>query len=125
VTVSDINRAIELYSNELGVKIADRLSLESEGFNRIIGLRGRATDIAFLDAGRSKSSCLSTTNRPERKKGVGDNDIGVSHVSLSVDDIREKYEALVNRVEFLSEPQTLQTVRPSSGCWIWMGTSSS
>ncbi|MUW13819.1 VOC family protein [Halorubrum sp. CBA1125] len=109
VTVSDLERSVEFYTDLLGLTVDDQFTLGSEEFNHIVGLEGQTADIAFLDGGTCQIELLDYHEQGEnRNEGGEGNDIGVAHVNLAVDDIEAWYDELSGDVEFFSEPQTLE-----------------
>jgi len=108
VTVSDLDRSLEFYRGRLGLEVADRFTAGDERFNRIVGTDGRTADIAFLDAGTCQVELLEyDVQGPNHNEDAESNDIGVSHVSLAVEDIDARYDELSGDVGFFSDPQTL------------------
>lgn len=109
VTVSDLERSLEFYTDKLGLEVSDQFTLGSEPFNRIVGLEGQTADIAFLDGETCQIELLKYHDQGEnRNEGCKGNDIGTSHVSFAVTDIHAWYDELSGGVEFFSEPQTLE-----------------
>jgi catechol 2,3-dioxygenase-like lactoylglutathione lyase family enzyme len=116
VSVSDLDRSVAFYRDQLGFTLARLIEPREDGMlGGITGMPGARARIAHLRMGDSLLELFEYT-RP-RGRPVGDRtqaDLGCSHVGLRSDDARADYRALSGRgVRFLSEPVEF---RP--GVWV-------
>lgn len=110
VTVSDIDAAEAFYGERLGLPVADRLSFDDAAFARFVDVPGADVDIVFFDAGGFQIEVLEYAGSSENANdGASNDDVGVAHVCLEVDDLDAEYDRLADDVEFLSPPQTLES----------------
>jgi len=109
VTVSDLDRALELYRDDLGLAVADRFTLGSETFNELVGTTDRSVDVAFLDADGCLIELVEYDRQgPNRNDGTASNDVGVAHFCLEVEDVRARYDDLSEEYDAVSGPRTLE-----------------
>jgi len=114
LVVSDLQRSVKFYTDMLGFKETNRVHLEGEWIESIVGLKGVVADVVFImaPAGEPKIELLCY------KSPIGDsipsnslaNTIGLRHIAFRVDDIYEMAGRLKKAgVKLLSEPVTVPT----------------
>jgi len=111
IVVSDIERSLDFYTEQLGMDHFDDIHQVDPSFSRAVGIDGTDVELAFLDAGGTTIE-LVAYNEPAGDNAnpeVGMNDVGASHLCLGVDDIETAYDDLEAEAEFISPPQDLET----------------
>ena len=90
ITVADIDKAIEFFV-ALGLEAGDRMAMQGEFVDTVIGIPGSQSEIAMLyppDGGTALE--LSTFTRPDHAPGSPEamsNEIGLRNVAFEVHDI--------------------------------------
>lgn len=107
IVVHDLNSAIDFYQDLLGFEIVKQLEETGGYIDRILGLDGvRVTTIKMAAPGGQIIELLKFHSH-DRKGGPGElYNIGISHISLTVDNLDLEYETLKSKgVEFNAPPQ--------------------
>ncbi|GKZ14413.1 VOC family protein [Haladaptatus sp. T7] len=127
ISVSDLDRAVEFYSDVLGLELLDRYTLSDDALSTAIGsgpitgrfaqLGGETSRVELIeyerddgDAGNSDEG--NETSGADRTDDADDGrardvyETGAKHLGLRTDDIEQVYAALPEDVETISEPQT-------------------
>ena len=90
--VRDLDRAVEFYTNVLGLKVAMRMERQGEFIDQVLGFSGVHIKGAFLDLGDGHQleliQYLSPASGPG---GISRNDLGAAHVAFYVEDIDQFY----------------------------------
>jgi len=109
VTVSDLDRAVEFYTDTFGLDVVAEFSVEGEAFSEAVDVDGASASFAHLDAGGAVVELVEY--EPQANSGADPelNRPGAIHLGLSVDDVEEFYTGLDEGVETLSSPQTTAT----------------
>jgi catechol 2,3-dioxygenase-like lactoylglutathione lyase family enzyme len=108
VVVSDMERAVRVYRDYLGCHVvAEYPSVAGPYISKLVGVadaRLRIVVVAARDGGRIE--LLQYVSHPERRRGpVEAQQIGVSHLALTVRDIEKLYAGGSERdVRFVSPP---------------------
>ncbi len=106
ITVSDLDRAVEFYTDTFGLDVAAEFSVAGEAFSEAVDVAGASAEFAHLDAGDAVIELVAyepegaATSDPELNRP------GATHLGLSVDDVEAFYTDLADDVETLSPPQT-------------------
>ncbi|MFB6154627.1 MAG: VOC family protein [Haloferacaceae archaeon] len=106
VTVTDLERAVEFYRDDLGLDVLDRFTVSGESFAAGVGVPGATGSFVHLDAGGARVELVEYDPAGADRTGGDVNDAGAKHLGLAVDDVRAVYDDLPDRVETLSEPRT-------------------
>ena len=118
-TVSNLERSLAFYVGVLGCEMVWLRDIDSEYFAEIVGLPGCVVKAAHLRIPGSEHQIeLFEFVQPVGfQLDVRTNNIGSSHISLVVDDLREAYAKLIEKgIQFRSEPVEI-TAGPSRGGW--------
>lgn len=110
VTVSDLDRAVDFYTEVLGLDLLARFAVDGEAFATGVGVDGASAEFAHLDAGGSRVELVSYDPEGTRVDVSTVNRPGAVHLGLTSDDVEAFYESLPDDVETQSPPQ-----RTSSG----------
>ena len=110
VTVSDLDRAVDFYSEVFGLDVVARFSVEGEAFATGVGVSDASAEFAHLDADGARIELVSYAPEGTVVGETTVNQPGATHIGLETADIDAFYESLPERVETQSPPQ-----RTSSG----------
>jgi catechol 2,3-dioxygenase-like lactoylglutathione lyase family enzyme len=110
VTVSDLDRAVDFYTEVLGLDVLARFAVDGEAFATGVGVDGASAEFAHLDAGGSRIELVSYDPEGTDVGSSTVNQPGAVHLGLATDDVEAFYESLPGGVETQSPPQ-----RTSSG----------
>jgi catechol 2,3-dioxygenase-like lactoylglutathione lyase family enzyme len=98
VVVDDLDAAIAFF-NELGMELEDRMTVEGDWVDRVVGLRGTRSDIAMMRTPDGQGRLELT--RYQRPAAVGPdprdepaNTRGMGRIMFSVDDVDDVVERL-------------------------------
>ncbi len=111
VTVSDLDRAVDFYTETFGLNVAAEFAVGGEAFADAVAVDGAAADFAHLVADGDGTIVELVAYEPEGEPAGGPelNRPGAIHIGLSVDDVEEFYRGLDGDVETLSEPRTTES----------------
>ncbi|WP_136718176.1 VOC family protein [Halorientalis salina] len=109
ITVSDLDRAVEFYSEGLGLDVLARFSIGGEAFATGVGVDGASADFAHLDADGARVELVEYDPEGDDDTGGDVNQPGAKHLGLAVDDVDAFYENLPEDAETISEPQTTES----------------
>ena len=106
ITVADLDRAVEFYSDTFDFEVSSRFSVSGAAFETGVDVPDAAAQFAHLDAGDCRLELVSYEPTGEDAAAEAVNDTGAKHVGFEVDDIEAFYADLDDGVETISEPQT-------------------
>ncbi|GAB3416482.1 VOC family protein [Haloparvum alkalitolerans] len=109
VTVSDLDRAVAFYRDELGLDVAAEFSVGGEAFADAVDVPGASAAFAHLDAGGVRLELVAYDPAGHAVETPALNRPGATHLGLSVPDVDAVYEGLSDDVETLSEPRTTES----------------
>ncbi|WP_144799424.1 VOC family protein [Halorubrum depositum] len=113
VTVSDLDRAVDFYTETFGLDVAAEFAVGGEAFADAVDVDGAAAEFAHLvaDGGGNETVVELVAYDPEGEPAPDPelNRPGAIHLGLSVDDVAEFYRELDDDVETLSEPRTTES----------------
>jgi lactoylglutathione lyase len=118
-TVSNLERSLQFYVGLLGCKILWQREIEDQYFADIVGFPGCIVKAAHLSIpGTDHRIELFEYLTPSGEKAdVRTNNVGSSHISFLVDDLRSTYQTLrACGVEFRSPPIEI-TAGANKGGW--------
>ncbi len=109
IVVSDLERSVKFYTELLGFKEINRVHLEGEWIEDIVGLKGVAADVVFIVAPEEEPKiellCYKSPTGDQVPVNSLANTIGLRHIAFRVDDIQAASEKLkAAGVKLLSEP---------------------
>ena len=109
ITVSDLDRAVEFYTDTFGFGVTAEFSVDGDAFSEAVDVAGASASFAHLDGDGVVVELVEY--EPETDSGVTPelNHPGAIHLGLSVDDVDAFYRGLANDVETLSPPKTTTT----------------
>jgi catechol 2,3-dioxygenase-like lactoylglutathione lyase family enzyme len=106
VIVSNIDEATAFYTDVLGFQESDGLRLDDDEVSDIVGVDGADMSVQNLVLDGFVLELLQFHHPPGENgnEKLANNDVGLAHFALEVDDIDEAYEGLPDDVETLSPP---------------------
>jgi catechol 2,3-dioxygenase-like lactoylglutathione lyase family enzyme len=108
-TVSDLDRAVDFYTDVLGLEVLKRFTASGENFASGVGVPGATGHFAHLDGDGVVVELVEYDPEGDDAAAENVNDTGAKHLAFGVDDVEGFYEDLPEDVETLSEPQTSST----------------
>ena len=107
IVVSDIDKSLHFYENLLGFKVVKRIDEEGSYIDNLLKLKnGKVTTIKMCLANGHMIELLYFHNFQKEKKEKKIDDIGLTHFSITVDNISILYARLTKKgINFLSHPQ--------------------
>lgn len=123
VTVSDLDRSIEFYRDELGLEITlgPTEVFEGEALSRGLGVPGAKLRLVVFKVGAGELELLQYISpQSPVDEPMPNNTLGAMHVAFEVDNIEEKYRELQSRgIEFFTPPNVV-TEGPLEGLnWVY------
>jgi catechol 2,3-dioxygenase-like lactoylglutathione lyase family enzyme len=109
VTVSDLDRAIEFYTDVLGLSVQARFEVAGEAFETGVDIAGASAQFAHLDGNSVRIELVEYEPAGDDEVAPQLNDSGATHLGFRVADLDIFYQALPSTVETLSSPQTTET----------------
>ena len=118
-TVSDLDSAIDFFSDNFGFKLADRQLQDNPYTRATVGIPDAVIDNAILNASDGSGAQLQLLHyRSPHSDGefAPVHHPGSVHVALDVEDIHTVYDSCVaNGVSFLSRPNRIDSGRNAGG----------
>lgn len=108
-TVSDLDRAVDFYTEVFDLEVLRRFTASGEGFSTGVGVPGATGQFAHLDGDGVRVELVEYDPAGDDAVAGSVNDRGAKHLGFGVDDVEAFYESLPGDVETLSEPQTSNT----------------
>lgn len=120
LTVSDIDSSLEFYRDKLGMKVETERLMNWETTEILFGLKSAQVRVAQLkgcrDCGSPDIKLLQFEKEYTLKDQILGNKVSISGIVFEVEDVDSTYEELKSKgVEFVSEPQIFEAVRPGAG----------
>ncbi|MDZ5811046.1 VOC family protein [Halorubrum sp. AD140] len=113
VTVSDLDRAVDFYTETFDLDVAAEFAVGGEAFADAVAVEGAAAEFAHLVAdGEDTRTIIELVAYDPEGEAAPDpvlNRPGAIHLGLSVGDVGEFYRELDDDVKTLSEPRTTES----------------
>ena len=110
VTVSDLDRAVDFYTDTFGLDVLAEFSVDGEAFSDAVDVPGASASFAHLNGGDVVVELVEYEPQADSGSDSGAapelNRSGATHLGLSVDDVETFYTDLDEDVETLSPPRT-------------------
>lgn len=116
VTVSDLDRAVDFYTDTFGLDVVAEFSVKGDAFAEAVAVDGASGSFAHLDAGDAVVELVEYEPQADSTPDPELNRPGAIHLGLAVDDVEAFYAALDDGVETLSPPRT--TASGTSICFV-------
>ena len=107
IVTDNLESSLKFYGDFLGFKEVRRMEESNFFIATVLGLEGvDVTTIKMSDPGGGQIELLHFKSHPKKRDERRINDIGISHVAFTVDNIKQLHEDLKNSgVSFVSSPQ--------------------
>ena len=120
IIVSDLDRSVEFYTKQLGLKLAGRTEIDDPELVRAVGIPGATTRVAYFEVPNTPTIIELFQYTTGSGKPLPDDalpsDVGIQHICFQVDDIDQTYQELSAKgIEFSSTPATLSQDHPDCG----------
>ena len=113
VTVSDLDRAVDFYTETFDLAVAAEFAVGGEAFADAVAVGDASADFAHLVAeGDDDETIVELVAYEPEGEPTEDPELnrpGAIHLGLSVDDVEAFYGELDGDVETLSEPRTTES----------------
>ncbi len=109
ITVCDLERAVEFYTDVFGLEVLAEFSVSGEAFETGVGLEAASARFVHLKASSIRLELVEYEPTGDQCEPPQLNDQGATHMGLEVADLDSFYESLRSDVETLSPPQTTET----------------
>lgn len=108
IVTDDLEPLLHFYRDLLGFKVVAREEESGPFIDTVLGLhKALVTTVKMATPDGSLLELLHYQSHPRPKTGRAINDIGISHVAFTVDDLDRDYERLkAEGIKFNSPPQT-------------------
>lgn len=120
ITVSDLERSIAFYRDQLGLELVMTEESERSGDDRskALGVPKAKVKLAILRAGEAQVELIEYVTAQGRPYDRNNNDVGAMHIAFQVEDIDAVYKRMVDQgVRFTAPPATIPA-GPMAG-WRW------
>lgn len=109
IVVSDLERSVKFYTELLGFKEINRVHLEGEWIDEIVGLTGVVANVSFIVAPEEEPKiellCYKAPSGESLPPNSLANTIGLRHIAFKVNDIKSAAKKLEDGgVKLLSRP---------------------
>ena len=107
IVTDDLESSLTFYRDWLGFKEVKRMEESNPFIETVLGMKGvDVTTIKMSDPDGGQIELLYFKSHLQNRKNREINDIGISHVAFTVDDVNQLYEHLKNSgVPFISSPR--------------------
>jgi catechol 2,3-dioxygenase-like lactoylglutathione lyase family enzyme len=108
-TVSDLDRAIDFYTEVFDLPVLAEFSVSGEEFSTGVDVPAATGNFAHLDADGIRLELVEYDPEGESAHAERVNQPGAKHLGLEVENLDDFYRALPEQVATLSEPQTTES----------------
>jgi len=108
IVTDDLDPLLHFYRDLLGLQVVAREDESGPFIDAVLGLQGAmVTTVKLKTPDGSILELLQYQSHPRPKTNRAINDIGISHIAFTVDDVDKNYERLKGEgIGFYSSPQT-------------------
>jgi catechol 2,3-dioxygenase-like lactoylglutathione lyase family enzyme len=108
IVTDELEPLLHFYRDLLGFEIVAQAEEEGQFIDTILGLQGVCvTTVKMKTSDGSILELLNYKSHPRLQESRVINDIGISHIAFTVDDVDSDYQCLGEKgVKFYSSPQT-------------------
>jgi catechol 2,3-dioxygenase-like lactoylglutathione lyase family enzyme len=108
-TVSDLDRAVDFYTEVFDLPVLAEFSVSGEGFSTGVDVPAATGNFVHLDADGVRLELVEYDPEGEGAHAERVNQPGAKHLGLEVENLDDFYRALPEQVATLSEPQTTES----------------
>lgn len=113
LTVADLNRSVDFYTNTLGFKLECRFDTEGAGVSQIVGFPDARLRIAFVYLGGFRLELIQYDSPRGVKLDTSTNNVGSAHIAFWTDDLDKTFSDLQAKgVKFRGTPIRSRPDRP-------------
>ena len=107
IVTDDLESSLKFYRDFLGFKEVRRMEESNPFIETVLGLKGiDVTTVKMSHPGGGQIELLHFKSHPKKREERKINDIGISHVAFTVDDVKLLHDDLKNSgVAFISSPR--------------------
>ena len=109
LTVSDLDRSVEFYTESFGWTVESRFSVAGDAFEAVVGSDGVSGQFVHLDGGGSRIELVEYDPADSARDPATLPQPGGTHLAVAVDDVDAVLEELPEDTDPLSEPQTTES----------------
>jgi catechol 2,3-dioxygenase-like lactoylglutathione lyase family enzyme len=109
ITVTDLERAVDFYTEVFDLSVAAEFSVGGEAFATGVDVPDATGEFAHLDADGIRVELIEYDPEGEPAHADRVNQPGAKHLGLEVPNLDDFYRALSEDVETLSAPQTTES----------------
>lgn len=107
IVVTELEKSLYFYRDLLGFQIAKQMEESGDYIDNILSLRNvKVTTVKMTSPSDQMIELLKYYSHPAEQKTREINEIGISHIALTVNDLNTEYRRLENEgIQFNSPPQ--------------------
>ncbi|MFC4359793.1 VOC family protein [Halobium salinum] len=109
ITVADLDRAVDFYTETFDLDVLDRFEVAGEAFSEAVAVDDATGSFAHLDAGDARVELVEYDPEGDVRTPGTVNQPGAKHLGLAVSDLDGFHGSLPEDVETLSEPRTTES----------------
>ncbi len=109
ITVTDLERAVEFYTEVFDLSVVADFSVGGEAFEIGVDVPDATGNFAHLDADGIRVELVEYDPQGDPAHADRVHQPGAKHLGLAVENLDDFYRALPEQVETLSEPQTTES----------------
>ncbi|OGX23517.1 MAG: hypothetical protein A2Y03_05065 [Omnitrophica WOR_2 bacterium GWF2_38_59] len=107
IVVADLEASLKFYQDILGFSIVKKMDETGDFIDNILLLENvKVTTVKMASSSGQMIELLKYQSHPADQKKHDINDVGISHIAFTVDDLDVVYKRLMdNKIQFNSSPQ--------------------
>ena len=109
ITVSDLDAATEFYQSVFDCETIAAFSVDGDAFATGVDIENASAEFVHLDLGSVRLELVAYEPTGNDRLPADLNDVGATHLGVTVDDVDGFYASLPDSVSTLSPPQTTAT----------------
>jgi catechol 2,3-dioxygenase-like lactoylglutathione lyase family enzyme len=109
ITVTDIDRSLAFYRDELGLPVLNRFEVSGDAFETVVGIDGATGRFVHLDGGDLRIELVEYEPSGEPQADSSLDRPGTTHLGVSTANVDGTIDELSDDIEILSEPQTTES----------------
>ena len=109
ITVSDLDAATEFYQSVFDCETIAAFNVDGDAFATGVDIENASAEFVHLDLGSVRLELVAYEPTGDDRLPADLNDVGATHLGVTVDDVDGFYASLPDSVSTLSPPQTTAT----------------
>jgi catechol 2,3-dioxygenase-like lactoylglutathione lyase family enzyme len=106
LTVSDLDRSVEFYTDVIGGTVESRFSVSGEAFETVVGSEGVSGQFVHIDVGDGRLELVEYEPTDASREPATLPQPGGTHLAFSLGNVDGLVDALPDGIDPLSEPRT-------------------